>query len=109
MAEGPPAAVRPIARIAARFGVVVREEPAARAVPVVGAALGAAIDLLFVSRFQKTASGRFAVRRLERKYGPDVVKAACEAMARSRRERQREPWTPGTSFLTTTTVTKLGS
>ena len=88
LAEGAPVVVRLIARIAARFDVVVSEKLAAQAVPVVGAASGAAINLLFVSSFQKTASGHFTVRRLERKYGPDVVKADYEAIARSRRDRQ---------------------
>ena len=48
----------------------------------VGAASGAAINLLFVTSFQKTASGHFVVRRLERKYGLDVVKSAYEAIAK---------------------------
>lgn len=87
MAEGAPVVVRLIARIAARFDLVVSEKLAAQAVPVVGAASGAAINLLFVSSFQKTAAGHFTVRRLERKYGLDVVKASYEAIARSRRDR----------------------
>lgn len=87
LAEGAPVVVRLIARIAARFDLVVSEKLAAQAVPVVGAASGAAINLLFVSTFQKTASGHFTVRRLERKYGLDVVKAAYEAIARRRRDR----------------------
>jgi hypothetical protein len=88
LAEGAPVVVRLISRIAARFDLVVSEKLAAQAVPVVGAASGAAINLLFVSSFQKTASGHFTVRRLERKYGLDVVKAAYEAIARSRRDRR---------------------
>lgn len=87
LAEEAPVVVRLIARIAARFDVVVSEKLAAQAVPVVGAASGAAINLLFVSSFQKTASGHFTVRRLERKYGLDAVKAAYEAIARSGRDR----------------------
>ena len=79
--EGAPVVVRLIARIAARFDLVVSEKLAAQAVPVVGAASGAAINLLFVNSFQKTASGHFVVRRLERKYGLDVVKSAYEAIA----------------------------
>ena len=82
--EGAPVVVRLIARIAARFNVVVSEKVAAQAVPVVGAASGAAINLLFVNSFQRTASGHFVVRRLERKYGPDVVKGAYEAIATRR-------------------------
>ncbi|MHB8797765.1 MAG: EcsC family protein [Thermoanaerobaculia bacterium] len=87
LAEGAPAVVRLIARIAARFDVVVSEKLAAQAVPVVGAASGAAINLLFASSFQKTASGHFTIRRLERKYGLAVVKAVYETIARSRRDR----------------------
>jgi hypothetical protein len=79
--EGAPVVLRLIARIAARFNVVVSEKVAAQAVPVVGAATGAAINLLFLSTFQKTASGHFVVRRLERKYGPDAVKSTYEAIA----------------------------
>jgi len=80
--EGAPVVVRLIARIAARFNVVVSEKVAAQAVPVVGAVSGAAINLLFVSSFQRTALGHFVVRRLEREYGPDVVRGAYEAIAK---------------------------
>jgi hypothetical protein len=80
--EGAPVVLRLIARIAARFDVVVSEKVAAQAVPVVGAASGAAINLLFLSSFQRTAAGHFTVRRLEREYGPEAVRSAYEAIAR---------------------------
>ena len=80
--EGAPVVLRLIARIAARFDVVVSEKVAAQAVPVIGAASGAAINLLFLSTFQKSAAGHFTVRRLERKYGPDTIRSAYEAIAR---------------------------
>jgi hypothetical protein len=84
--EGAPVIARLIARIAARFDVVVSEKVAAQAVPVVGAATGAAINLLFVTSFQRTAAGHFAVRRLERAHGGEAVRAAYEAIAgRARR------------------------
>jgi EcsC protein family len=86
--EGAPVVVRLIARIAARFNVVVSEKVAAQAVPIVGAASGAAINLLFVTSFQKTAAGHFLVRRLERKYGPDLVKSEYEAIATGRGYRR---------------------
>lgn len=79
--EGAPVIVRLIARIAARFDVVVSEKLAAQAVPVVGAASGAAVNLLFVNSFQRVAWGHFTVRRLERKYGAELVKRAYEALA----------------------------
>jgi hypothetical protein len=80
--EGAPVVLRLIARIAARFDVVVSEKVAAQAVPIVGAASGVAINVLFVNSFQRAASGHFTVRRLERKYGPDIVKSAYETLAR---------------------------
>lgn len=79
--EGAPVVLRLIARIAARFNVVVSQKVAAQAVPVIGAASGAAINLLFVSSFQRTASAHFVVRRLERAYGVGAVKSAYEAIA----------------------------
>ncbi|HEY5472580.1 MAG TPA: EcsC family protein, partial [Candidatus Limnocylindrales bacterium] len=80
--EGAPVLLRLIARIAARFDVVVGEKMAAEAVPVIGAVSGAAINLLFVSTFQKAAAGHFTVRRLERAYGADAVKSEYEAIAK---------------------------
>jgi hypothetical protein len=80
--EGAPVVLRLIAKIAARFDVVVGEKVAAEAVPVIGAVSGVAINLLFVNSFQRIASGHFVVRRLERKYGPDVVKSEFEAIAK---------------------------
>ncbi len=87
--EGAPVLIRLIARIAARFDVVVGEKVAAEAVPVIGAASGAAINLLFVSTFQKAAAGHFTVRRLERTYGADAVKTEYEAIARRTGVRRR--------------------
>jgi hypothetical protein len=82
--EGAPVLFRLVARIAARFDVVVSEKVAAEAVPVVGAATGVAINLLFVTGFQRIASGHFVVRRLERKYGPGVVRSEYESIAKRR-------------------------
>lgn len=78
--EGAPAIVRLIAQIASRFGAVVSEKAAAQAVPIVGAAGGAVVNLLFIDHFQDVARGHFAVRRVERRYGGDAVRAAYEAI-----------------------------
>jgi len=77
--EGAPAVVRFIAAVASRFGIPVTEKVMAQSVPVVGAAGGAVINLLFIEHFQHVARGHFIVRRLERAYGADAVKAAYEA------------------------------
>jgi hypothetical protein len=71
-----PAVVRMISGIASRFGVVVSEEAAAKAVPVVGMAAGAIVNVLFMDHFQNMARGHFIVKRLEDKYGTGAVESA---------------------------------
>jgi hypothetical protein len=73
--ESAPVIVRFMAQIAARFSVVVSEKATAQAVSVVGALGGAAVNLAFIEHFQDLAHGHFTVRRLERVYGSDVVRA----------------------------------
>jgi hypothetical protein len=63
-----------VSEIATRFSVVVSERSAASAIPVLGAMGGATVNLLFMNHFQRVASGHFAIRRLEREYGPAVVR-----------------------------------
>lgn len=79
--ETAPAILRLVTAIASRFGVVVSEQAAAKAVPVVGAAGGAVINVLFMDHFQDMARGHFIVRRLESKYGSEIVRRAYETLA----------------------------
>jgi hypothetical protein len=79
--KGAPVLARLTALIAGRFGAAVSEKVAAQALPVVGAVGGAAINTLFMDHFRKTARSHFTVRRLERRYGPDPVRAVYEALA----------------------------
>lgn len=72
--EGAPALVRLITTVAERFGIQVSEKAAAQAVPAIGAAGGALVNTLFIDHFQDMARGHFIIRRLETKYGPDMVK-----------------------------------
>jgi len=74
--EGAPAIARLVSQLAERFGVTVSEKAAAQAVPAIGAAGGALINLLFIDHFQDMARGHFIVRRLERKYDRAAVRAA---------------------------------
>jgi len=78
--EGSPVLVRLIAQIASRFGFVVSQKAAAQTIPVIGALGGAAINYAFIDHFQSVARGHFTVRRLERKYGKDIVFAAYEQL-----------------------------
>lgn len=73
---GAPPLVRFIAGVAERFGVVVSEKVAAQAIPVIGAVGGAVVNVLFIDHFQDIARGHFTVRRLERAYGPELVRKA---------------------------------
>ncbi len=78
LAEGAPVLVRFIAQIASRFGLVVSQKLAAQAIPVIGALGGASVNYAFMDHFQKVAKAHFVVRRLERRYGKDTVRAAYE-------------------------------
>lgn len=75
-----PAVARFIAAISSRFGVIVSEEIAAKAVPIVGAAGGAVINVLFMDHFQNIARGHFIVRRLEKLHGFDAIRAAYNSI-----------------------------
>ena len=80
--EGAPALIRFITQVATRFGIPVTEKVMAQSVPVIGAAGGAVINLLFIDHFQDVARGHFIVRRLERVHGPETVKAAYLGLSR---------------------------
>ncbi len=71
--EGSPALVRLIIQVAQRFSIQVSEKAAAQAIPAIGAAGGSIINTLFIDHFQDMARGHFIVRRLERKYGAEMV------------------------------------
>jgi hypothetical protein len=79
-AASAPPMVRLITQVAARFQVQVSQKVAAQAVPIIGAASGALINLLFTDHFQDMSRGHFTVRRLERRYGADEVRRAYEAL-----------------------------
>lgn len=72
--ESVPALVQLIIKVAERFSIQVSEKTAMQAIPLIGAAGGALINTLFIDHFQDMAHGHFIVRRLERKYGEEVVK-----------------------------------
>src|SRR5205807_9646629 len=78
------------------FGVNVSEKVAAQAVPVIGAAGGVVINVLFIDHFQEMARGHFIVRRLERTYDPQLVRAEYERLQCYQRtmRRSRSPIYP---------------
>jgi hypothetical protein len=62
-----------LTRVASRFSVQVTQNALIKAIPLVSAASGAAINTLFIQHFQDVARAHFTIRRLERRYGPDFV------------------------------------
>ena len=74
--EATPVLARFLGQIASRFGLVVSQKIFAQAVPLIGAVTGAGINAAFMDHYQTLASGHFTVRRLERLYGADLVRAA---------------------------------
>lgn len=73
--------VKIIEKVCARFSIVITQKMAAQAVPIIGAATGAAINTLFTNFFQEMARGHFIVLRLEEKHGAEVVRAAYDKIA----------------------------
>jgi hypothetical protein len=80
--ESAPVILKLVSQIAARFGVIVSQKLAAQTVPLIGAAGGAAINYAFIDHFQSIARGHFAVRRLERIYGAELVRREYEQLRR---------------------------
>lgn len=80
VAQGAPPLVRLVTQVAGRLSIQITEKAAAQAVPLLGAAGGAIINLVFIDHFQDMARGHFAVRRLERCYGAEATRAAYEAL-----------------------------
>ncbi len=68
-----PVLLKFISKVSARYGIIVSEKAVAQAMPIIGAAGGAAINLLFTDHFQQIAKGHFTIRRLERIYGSEYV------------------------------------
>ncbi|MGB5943582.1 MAG: EcsC family protein [Leeuwenhoekiella sp.] len=67
-----------IGKVAARYSIQVSEKFALQAIPVVGAAAGASLNLLFTTHFQKIATAHFTIRRLEREYGQKRIREIYE-------------------------------
>jgi hypothetical protein len=78
---GAPTMVRLVGMIAQRFGLVVSQQVAAKAVPIIGAAGGSIVNVLFMDHFQNMARGHFIVKRLEETYGTESVQQMYKTIA----------------------------
>jgi hypothetical protein len=59
----------------------VTEQAVAKSIPIVGAASGGLINFLFINHFQSMARGHFIIKRLESKYGTELVREKYAAAA----------------------------
>jgi hypothetical protein len=75
--------------LAARFSLAVSERAAASALPVLGALGGATINVVFINHFQSVAQAHFAIRRLERDHGAELVRQLYQEIAPQWRENAR--------------------
>ena len=67
-----------LGQVATRWGPVLGEKFAAGAVPVLGAAAAATLNGAFLSHYRRLAKAHFTIRRLERRYGADMIRAQVE-------------------------------
>jgi hypothetical protein len=72
---------RPLAmlltEVASRYGLTLSQKFALQAIPVVGALGGATLNAAFLAHYRDLARAHFTIRRLERTYGEEVVRAAA--------------------------------
>jgi hypothetical protein len=69
-----PILLRLLAKIAAQFEIAVSEKVLSGALPIIGAAGGAAINAAFTHYFNEAAKFHFGIRKLEKECGEDVVR-----------------------------------
>jgi hypothetical protein len=70
-----------LGQVATRWGPVLGEKLAAGAVPVAGAVAASVLNAAFLSHYRQLATAHFTIRRLERTYGREVVRAAAGVAA----------------------------
>jgi hypothetical protein len=77
-----------IAKVAARFEIVISEKTAAQAAPVIGAGFGATLNTLIINFYQDIARGHFIVNRLAAKYGEAAVEDAYKKIYNGKNRKQ---------------------
>jgi hypothetical protein len=76
-----------LAPIVTRFTTVVSHKLALQGVAVIGAVGGAAVNLAFIEQYYSLARGHFMVRRLERVYDAEVVRAEYDQLKAAERRQ----------------------
>lgn len=64
--------------VSRRFGVTLSEQAMLKAIPILGSALGATLNVMFTDFYQDMAKGHFTVLKLEKKYSKDVIQNLYE-------------------------------
>jgi hypothetical protein len=80
---------RLFAEAAGRLGFAMSERLALGALPVVGAAAGGVVSLMFLRHFQNIATAHFTVRKLERMYGTEIVRRHYLATHEARKGKRK--------------------
>jgi len=78
-----------IEKVVVRFGGTITEAAIAKAVPLVGAATGAALNVMFTDFYQDMAGGHFIVKRLESRYGVEPVREEYMKIVHQIKEKAR--------------------
>jgi len=68
-----------ISKIASRLTVLISEKFLVQIIPVISAVSGGALNYIFIDHFQNMATAHFTIKRLERKYGIEKVKASYDS------------------------------
>ena len=88
--EGAPALVKLLSAVSTRFSIPVSEKLAVQTLPAIGLIGGASVNLLFISHFQRMAKAHFTVRRLERRYGEELIKQVYTEIVTSNTDNKRK-------------------
>ena len=87
--EGAPALVKLLGAVSTRFSIPVSEKLAVQTLPAIGLIGGASVNLLFISHFQRMAKAHFTVRRLERRYGEELIKQVYTEIVTSNTDNKK--------------------
>ena len=83
---------RALAPIVAWFTAVVSQKLALQGVAVIGAVGGAVVNFAFIEQYHSLARGHFTVRRLERVYGAEAVRAEYDQLKTAELGRYKTSW-----------------
>ena len=81
--------VKLLSAVSTRFSIPVSEKLAVQAIPAIGLIGGASVNLLFINHYQRMAKAHFTVRRLERRYGEELIKQVYTEIVTSNTDNKK--------------------